>query len=208
MEGDDLIVIVDFGMGNLKSIQKALMDLNVDVQISGNPSAIEQAERLILPGVGAFADGMRNLRSLGLEKTIYDLVLNKKRPILGICLGMQLLATKGSEGGETAGLNILPGEVVRLENGSAKERIPHVGWNEVSIVRQAALFAQIPDKSDFYFSHSYHLKPYDKRNIVGTTQYCGHFVSTINSDNIWGVQFHPEKSGPLGKLLLKNFMTC
>jgi glutamine amidotransferase len=169
---------------------------------------IEQAERLILPGVGAFTDGMRNLRSLGLDKTISDLVLNRKRPILGICLGMQLLATKGTEGGETAGLDILPGEVVRLENGSDKERIPHVGWNEVAIVRQAALFAQIPDKSDFYFVHSYHLKPYDEQNIVGTTQYCGHFVSAINSGNVWGVQFHPEKSGPLGKLLLKNFITC
>ena len=208
MEVDDLIVIVDFGMGNLKSILKALVDLNVDVQISGNPSVIEQAERLILPGVGAFTDGMRNLRSLGLDKTISDLVLNKKRPILGICLGMQLLATKGTEGGETAGLDILPGEVVRLENGSATERIPHVGWNEVAIVRQATLFAEIPDKSDFYFVHSYHLKPYDERNIVGTTHYCGHFVSAINSGNVWGVQFHPEKSGPLGKLLLKNFITC
>jgi len=202
-----MIVIVDFGMGNLKSIQKALVDLDVEVQISGNPSAIEQAERLILPGVGAFADGMRNLRSLGLDKTIRDLALNKKRPILGVCLGMQLLATKGTEGGESAGLDILPGEVVRLEDKSAKERIPHVGWNEVTLTRQTALFAQIPGKSDFYFVHSYHLKPYDERTIVGTTQYCGHFVSAINSGNVWGVQFHPEKSGPLGKLLLKNFVT-
>ena len=207
MEVDDLIVIVDFGMGNLKSILKALVDLNVDAQISGNPSVIEQAERLILPGVGAFTDGMRNLRSLGLDKTISDLVLNKKRPILGICLGMQLLATKGTEGGESAGLDILPGEVVRLENRSAKERIPHVGWNEVAIVRQAALFAQIPDKSDFYFVHSYHLKPYDEQSIVATTDYCGQFASVINSGSIWGVQFHPEKSGPLGKLLLKNFVS-
>ncbi len=207
MEVDDLIVIVDFGMGNLKSIQKALTDLNANIQISDDPLAIEQAERLILPGVGAFADGMNNLRSLGLEKTIRDLVLNKKRPILGICLGMQLLATKGTEGGESAGLDILPGEVVRLEKGSARERVPHVGWNEVALVRQAAIFAQIPNKSDFYFVHSYHLKPYAERSIVGTTNYCGHFVSAINSGNVWGVQFHPEKSGPLGNLLLRNFVT-
>lgn len=207
MEVDDMIVIVDFGMGNLKSIRKALWDLDADVRISSSPSEIERADRLILPGVGAFADGMRNLRSLGLEKMICNQVLNKKRPILGICLGMQLLATKGTEGGESEGLNILPGEVVRLEDRSGKERIPHVGWNEVDLVRQTALFAHIPDKSDFYFVHSYHLKPYDERTIVGITQYCGNFVSAVNSNRVWGVQFHPEKSGPLGKHLLKNFVT-
>jgi glutamine amidotransferase len=200
-------VIVDFGMGNLKSIQNALIGLNAEVRISDNPMTISQAERLILPGVGAFGDGMRNLRSLGLERTIQDLALKKKLPVLGICLGMQLLATKGMEGGETPGLNIIPGEVVRLENGGTKERIPHIGWNEVILRRHGALFAHIPDKSDFYFVHSYHLKPYDEQSIVATTDYCGQFASVINSGNIWGVQFHPEKSGPLGKLVLKNFIS-
>lgn len=201
-----MIAIIDYGMGNLKSIQRALVELNAEVTISNDPRTIAEADRLVLPGVGAFADGMKNLTSLNLDKIIKELTVRKKRPLLGICLGMQLMATKGNEGGRYQGLGIIPGEVKRLEPTAKNERIPHVGWNEVHLLRPSALFMKIPDDSDFYFVHSYHLIPESKEVVVGTTDYCDGFASVVNSGNIWGVQFHPEKSGSLGAAVLRNFI--
>ncbi|MDD4138174.1 MAG: imidazole glycerol phosphate synthase subunit HisH [Methanoregula sp.] len=201
------VTIIDYGMGNLQSIAMALGHWNATVTISGNPDEIFSAEKLILPGVGAFGDGMQNLRSSGLDRVIREAVLESKIPLLGICLGMQLLADTGVEGGVIPGLGLIPGEVKKLVPVKDGERIPHIGWNEVHQVKKDPIFARIPDDSDFYFVHSYHFEPEFSRSIIGRTPYCGTFVSAVNEDNIRGVQFHPEKSSILGLALIKNFLS-
>lgn len=201
------VVIIDYGMGNLGSLRRALSECGAkEVIISQNPREIKAAEKLILPGVGGFADGIKNLRDNDLDQIIRVQALDERIPLLGICLGMQLLATRGFEGGEITGLNIIPGEVKKLQPTIPGERIPHIGWNEVSCIKKNVLVEGIPDSSDFYFVHSYHFHPSDQTNIVGITQYCGSFVSVLNQDSVWGVQFHPEKSSILGFKLIKNFL--
>lgn len=200
------ITIIDYGMGNLQSIATALEHCNATVTISDDSDGIFCAEKLILPGVGAFADGMQNLCSAGLDRVIHEAVTDRKIPILGICLGMQLLADTGVEGGVIPGLGLVSGDVIKLLPSDPKERIPHVGWNEVNYPISNPLFAQIPGGSDFYFVHSYHFVPKSASNIIGVTPYCDSFVSAINKQHIWGVQFHPEKSSILGLTLINNFL--
>lgn len=201
------VVIIDYGLGNLGSIQRAVSECwNGSVSISHIPEEIEAADKLILPGVGAFADGMKNLREKCLDQVIRYQTLNEHIPLLGICLGMQLLATRGYEGGEILGLNIIPGEVKKLQPVTTDERIPHIGWNEVCYNKNNILFQNVANGSDFYFVHSYQFIPENKEDIIGTTPYGGSFVSALNHDSIWGVQFHPEKSSILGFNVLKNFL--
>lgn len=204
------VVIIDYGMGNLGSIQRAVSECGSganDVFVSNIAKEIEAADKLILPGVGAFADGMKNLRETNLDHLIQKLTLKKHIPLLGICLGMQLLATQGHEGGKRDGLNIIPGEVTKLLPTTSEERIPHIGWNEVHFKKNNVLFQNIVNGSDFYFVHSYHLIPDNQDDIIGVTPYCGSFVSALNHDSIWGVQFHPEKSSILGFNVLNNFLS-
>jgi len=201
------VVIIDYGLGNLGSIQRAVSECcNGSVSISYIPEDIEAADKLILPGVGAFVDGMKNLREKCLDQVICYQALNEHIPLLGICLGMQLLATRGYEGSETLGLNIIPGEVKKLRPVTKHERIPHVGWNEVCYNKNNILFENITNGSDFYFVHSYHFLPVNQDDVIGITPYCNSFVSALNHDLIWGVQFHPEKSSILGFKVLKNFL--
>lgn len=199
------IVIIDYGMSNLGSITRALEECDADVLVSDNPEDLKKAEKIVLPGVGAFGDGMKSLNEKGWTKIIKEEVLGNKIPILGICLGMQLLASKGYEGGEFEGLNLIEGEVVKFIPVN-NERIPHVGWNEIMKTKENALFEGIKDNSDFYFVHSYHFKTKNEKDIISTTPYCGTFVSAVNKENIFGTQFHPEKSIPLGFQVLKNFI--
>lgn len=201
------VTIIDYGMGNLQSIAMALEHWNATVTISGNPGDIYSADKLILPGVGAFSDCMGNLRSSGLDRVTCEAVIDHKISLLGICLGMQLLADTGYEGGEIPGLGLIPGEVRKLVPEEPGERIPHIGWNEVRQEKKDPIFDRIPDCSDFYFVHSYHFVPEFSHCIIGRTPYCGTFVSAVNEGNIWGVQFHPEKSSILGLALIKNFLT-
>lgn len=199
------IVIIDYGMSNLGSITRALEKCGANVFVSNKPDDLKTAEKIVLPGVGAFGDGMRNLNEQGWSKIIKEEVLENKIPILGICLGMQLLASKGYEGGEFDGLNLIEGEVVRFTP-KTNERIPHVGWNEIFQTKPNVLFEGINDGSDFYFVHSYHFKVKNEGDVISTTPYCGKFVSAVNKENIFGTQFHPEKSIPLGFQVLKNFI--
>ncbi len=198
-------VIIDYGMGNLASVLRALEECGADVVLSKDPESLLSAHRAVLPGVGAFGLGMQNLNAAGWPEYIHRAVANPQVAFLGICLGMQLLADKGFEHGENKGLGLIPGEVVRLTEAPG-ERIPHVGWNEINIAETSPIFREVPEKTDFYFVHSYHFKTKSKSDIAATTPYGGGFVSAVRRGNIWGTQFHPEKSSHAGFQLLKNFL--
>lgn len=196
--------IVDYGMGNLLSVKRAFEKCGADVFIAQRPEDLYSADHIVLPGVGAFPVGIKNLEKEGFREILDRLVLQKGVPLLGICLGMQLLAAKGYEMQESEGLGYLQGEVIRMEPEKG-ERIPHVGWNEIEIKKNSVLLKGISDLTDFYFVHSYHFHA-DKKDIIATTPYCGCFTSIVEKDNIFGTQFHPEKSQKPGFLLIKNFL--
>lgn len=199
--------IIDYGMGNLLSVQRAFEKCGSDAVIIDNPLELRDAERIVLPGVGAFPDAMDNLRKNGWIEELNRAVLEKETPILGICLGMQLLADKGYEVRECDGLGYIPGEIIRFTQTQEKERIPHVGWNEILKREEAPLFDGIADGTNYYFVHSYHFRVANEENIATVTPYCGEFVSSVIKDNIVGTQFHPEKSQKAGFKLIKNFLS-
>lgn len=201
------VVITDYGMGNLDSVARAVQECGGDPLISHKAEDFEEAHYIILPGVGAFTTGMNHLSASGLNEILREQVINQGIPFLGICLGMQLLAKKGLEGGETQGLGWIEGEVKRLEPDTPDIRIPHVGWNEVIFNKPSPLFEGITTGKDFYFVHSYHFLCQHSQEAIAHTPYCGNFVSAVNKDNIFGVQFHPEKSQRLGFKVLKNFLS-
>jgi glutamine amidotransferase len=200
------VAIVDYGMGNIDSIVRAIEETGVSPIVTNKREDFADAGSIILPGVGAFADGMFNIRAYGLDEVLKEEVIKKKTPILGICLGMQLFAKKGFEGGEVEGLGWIEGEVRKLQSIEPNTKIPHIGWNEINLVRNSLLVEGIPEKKDFYFAHSYHLVCKNDIDVVAWTPYCGRFVSIIANENIFGVQFHPEKSQRFGLQLLRNFV--
>lgn len=201
------VVVVDYGMCNLGSVRRAFEECGAhDVLVSDNPQDLKSADKIVLPGVGAFGQGMQNLHSRGWVPALKEAALEKNIPLLGICLGMQLLADKGYEGGEFEGLGLIPGEVKKLIPTPADKRIPHVGWNEVHQKVSSALLKDIPDATDFYFVHSFHFAAKKKESVACETPYCGRFVSVVEDKNIFGVQFHPEKSQRPGFQLIRNFL--
>jgi len=194
-------------MGNLRSVQKAFEKVGASATISNNHEIIKNADKLVLPGVGSFKDGMKHLHELGLINILQEEVLQKKKPFLGICLGMQLIASRGYENGETKGLNWIDAEVVKFNftKSSQQLKVPHVGWNELQFNNSNTLFQNIKEFSDFYFVHSYYFKT--KENIVTSyTNYGIQFTSSIQKDNIFAFQFHPEKSQEVGLKIIKNFV--
>ena len=200
------IIIIDYGIGNLASVHRSLQVCGVNAVVSDNPDDLKTATGIILPGVGAFIDGITQLRTKGWVQSLQEEVISNKIPLLGICLGMQLLAESSTEGkGETEGLGFIKGRVVRFEPTSLNEKIPQVGWNEVTQKTPHKLFGSIPNHKDFYFVHSYHFIASDQAEVLGTTPYCGEFSSVLAKDNIFGAQFHPEKSQAAGLQFLKNF---
>ena len=199
------VLIINYGMGNLGSVRRAFEECGADVLVSSDPADLPKAERIVLPGVGAFADGMAHLDSAGWPEPLRLALRNPGVHLLGICLGMQLLATKGYEGGETDGLGLIPGIVNRLQPTNG-ERVPHIGWNEVRSDCCTPLLKGIPTGTDFYFVHSYHFQPTEATHVVATTPYCGDFVSVIGAGNVFGTQFHPEKSSKPGFGLIRNFL--
>jgi len=200
------LLIVDYGMGNLHSVQRSLEEVGAACFISDSPSAIKECSGIIIPGVGAFPDGMKNLEATGMADAIRDAAAESRTPVLGICLGMQLLASRGLEGGDTAGLGLIPG-VVDLLPRLPDERIPHVGWNEISITREDPLLEGVKDHTDFYFVHSYAFKAEDPGYIIATTPYAGGFPSIIGHGTVRGCQFHPERSSKAGFRILTNFLS-
>lgn len=201
------VAIVDYKMGNLDSAARAVEECGGAPVVTNRARDLEDASYIILPGVGAFGVGMRNIRELGLDQTLREQVIEKGVPFLGICLGMQLMAARGWEGEEAEGLGWIDGEVTRLEPDGPDERVPHIGWNEVAHDGSSPLFRDIPSGKDFYFVHSYHLSCRDEGAVIARTPYCGGFVSGVNSDNLFGVQFHPEKSQRLGFQVIRNFLS-
>ena len=201
------IAIVDYGLCNLDSVTRAVEECGGTPLVTNRARDLETATHIILPGVGAFPDAMNQIRQLSLDTALQEQVLDNQIPFLGICLGMQLMATKGWEGGETEGLGLIEGEVKRLEPDTPNTHIPHIGWNEVHYVRDNPLFQGVPSGKDFYFVHSYHFCCCREEEIIARTPYCGWFVSAIYRSHIFGTQFHPEKSQKLGFQVLKNFLS-
>ncbi len=200
-----MITIIDYGMGNLGSIQNMLRRLGVDVEITSDVELIRKAKKLILPGVGAFDKAMMNLENRDLISVLNEQVLKNRIPLLGICLGMQLL-TKGSEEGELNGLGWIDAETLRFNfSPGMKLRVPHMGWNTLTVQQKSCLFQQMYEEPRFYFVHSYYVKCKSQESILATTHYGIDFASGITQDNIYGLQFHPEKSHKFGMQVLKNF---
>jgi glutamine amidotransferase len=200
------VAIIDYGMCNLDSVARAVEECGGAPIVTDQARDIETANRIILPGVGAFPDAMRNIRQRSLDRILGEQVLGQQIPFLGICLGMQLLATKGWEVEETAGLGWIDGDVRRLEPNEDDTRVPHIGWNEVIFTGASPLFMGIPSGKDFFFLHSYQLICWNEQDVIAHTPYCGHFVSAVTRGLIFGVQFHPEKSQRLGFQVLRNFL--
>ncbi len=202
-----MIVIVDYGMGNLRSVEKAIASIGASSVISNDPDAISKADKLVIPGVGAFGDCMKNIRAYGIEDAVKQSIA-KGMPVIGICLGMQMLFEDGDENPGVKGLGLMKGSVKGFDhNLSAGKglKIPHMGWNIVRQIKKSFLFEGIPDKSYFYFVHSYYPSPVEDVSI-GITDHGIDFTSVIQKDNVVATQFHPEKSQANGLKLLSNFV--
>ncbi|MCM3079721.1 imidazole glycerol phosphate synthase subunit HisH [Brevibacillus invocatus] len=198
-----MIGIIDYGMGNLYSLSKALERLGYSYEFVSVPERLQEYTGLIVPGVGAFGDAIANIRELGLEQGIQDYVASG-RPILGICLGMQLLFDKSEEHGEHQGLSLLGGEVVRFQG---DYKVPHMGWNQLKISTNSnlPLLEGVADGDYVYFVHSYHVRVKDRAALLATTEYNQDVTAIVGQGNVYGMQFHPEKSGDTGMRLLRNF---
>ncbi len=200
------VAIIDYGLCNLDSIRRAVEMCGGDPVVTDAPEVLASANLLILPGVGAFGVAMENLRARGMDHAIREQV-GAGVPLLGICLGMQLLASRSTEGGSNAGLDLIPGDVALLKEHATGERVPHIGWNSVvSERRDEPLLAGIASGTDFYFVHSYHVRCATQADALASTPYCGGFTSMIRHDHVAGTQFHPEKSQRAGFRLLTNFL--
>lgn len=198
-----MIAIIDYDAGNLKSVEKALKSLGQETIVSRDSSVIKAADKVILPGVGSFGDAMNNLDHFNLVDTIKDIAEGGK-PFLGICLGLQLLFERSDETPGAEGLSILPGEILRIPPSDGL-KIPHMGWNSINIKDNARLFNGVPDNSYVYFVHSYYLKASDEDIVAATTEYSTHIHASVEKNNIFACQFHPEKSSDIGLRILNNF---
>ena len=200
-----MITIIDYGVGNIRAYINLYERININIKVAYNATDLKNATKIILPGVGAFDYAMTRLNSSGMRERITELVLDKKIPIIGICVGMQMLGDK-SEEGELPGLGWIPGKVMQFDSSvlSSERRLPHMGWNNISHDNDN-LFNAIDLNNRFYFLHSYYFKCKNEENILATTDFGTNFTSAIKKDNIYGVQFHPEKSHNNGVQLLKNF---
>ncbi|WNR44818.1 imidazole glycerol phosphate synthase subunit HisH [Paenibacillus roseipurpureus] len=198
-----MIAIIDYGMGNLHSVSKAVERLGYEALVTGDPERILAAEGAILPGVGAFGDAMEHLRESGLDATVKQYAASGK-PLLGICLGMQLLFSSSEEHGEHEGLGLLPGSVVRFRG---DYKVPHMGWNRLSYRQsESPIFTGI-EEGHVYFVHSFHAKPERESDLLAVTDYYQPVTAIVGRENVYGMQFHPEKSGEIGMKLLGNFLT-
>jgi glutamine amidotransferase len=201
-----MVAIIDYGIGNTRSISKMIEKLGFEAIVTKNESDIRRAQSIILPGVGSFDNAAKKLRETGLISTLSELALDRRKPFLGICLGMQLLF-KSSEEGVDFGLGWIDGKVIKFEqNKMPFKKIPHMGWNTVEYNTQSPLFKNVNSEIRFYFTHSFHVSGVNDSEIIGTTNYGYDFISAVQRNNIYGVQFHPEKSHRFGLQLIKKFL--
>lgn len=198
-----MIALIDYGIGNLRSVEKALAAVGAYVQLTTEPEVIRAADKVVLPGVGAFGDGMAGLRQRGLEAVI-ETVFQEGKALLGICLGMQLLFEVSYELGEHRGLGLLPGEVRKFERGDLK--VPQTGWNQVRAEKDSPLLASLAPNSYAYFNHSYFCEPADREDILASSEYGVRYAAVVGRGRLYGVQFHPEKSQAVGLQILRNFV--
>ncbi len=199
------IAVVDYGLGNTGSVLNMLRYLDIKAGLCADFNDLKRASHIILPGVGAFDQGMKNLKNSGMDEMLYEMILIRKIPVLGICLGMQLLTMRSAEG-TNAGLGWLNANTISFEQSySAQLRIPHTGWNTVKPSEKSVLLKDMPEDARFYFVHSYHVQSHDTEIVAGKTFYGGWFDSVIEHENIFGCQFHPEKSHRFGMSVFKNF---
>lgn len=198
-----MIAVVDYGAGNLRSVYNALSHLGADAQVVSNPSRLAEAEKVVLPGVGAFGAGMKALREAGFIEPIHR-VVEAGKPLIGICLGMQYLFESSEELGQHDGLGLLEGRVVKFADDTP--RIPHIGWNQLHLTNPHPMLAGVPDGSYAYFVHSYYVQPRDPNVVLANTDYGTNYASVVGKDNVVGIQCHPEKSQTVGLRFLQNFV--
>ena len=199
-----MVAIIDYDAGNIKSVEKAMQFLGQEVTVTRDRETILNADKVILPGVGAFGDAMGKLRQYGLDKVIHE-VVEKNIPLLGICLGLQLLFERSDETPGVEGLGVLKGEILRIPEKEGR-KIPHMGWNSLRYPHQGRLFRGIPEDSYVYFVHSYYLKAEDENIVTATTEYSTLIHASVEQGNVFACQFHPEKSSDVGLQILKNFV--
>jgi glutamine amidotransferase len=208
-----LIAVIDYGSGNLKSAAKALelvasnINKNFNISVTSDPKIIKQSDKIVLPGQGSFRDCYSGIKRIpGLDEALNEFVLEKKKPILGICVGMQLFAKIGYESQETKGFGWIDAEVRKINNMNKKIKLPHMGWNEIELKEDCFIFSNIKNKSHFYFIHSYEFMTKQKDCVVATTNYGNSIIVSVEKENIVGTQFHPEKSQKNGLIILENFL--
>ena len=200
------ITMIDYGASNIRSAQKALEAVGAEVTVTSDPDVVRQGTRLVLPGVGAFGAGMDALRARGLDTAVVE-TSARGVPLLGICLGMQFLFEQSDEMGEHMGLGLLPGGVTRFDLADPTLKVPHMGWNQIEYENEHALLHEVPSGSHTYFVHSYYCVPANRDHIIATTTYGHPFTSIVGHNNVFGIQFHPEKSQKRGLQLLRNYLT-
>ena len=204
------ITIVDYKSGNISSVINSFKEVaqnKVKIEVTSDVSKIKSTDKVVLPGQGSFKSCVDALQSIkGLVDCLNDFVMNKKKPLLGICVGLQMFADVGYEESETKGLGWIPGKVTKIDNQNGKYKLPHIGWNQINLVKDSKIFRDIKDKSHMYFVHSYEFVPTDKNFIPATTDYSSKHICAVEKENIFGTQFHPEKSDKTGLKIINNFI--
>ena len=205
------VTIVDYKSGNISSVINSFKEVahdKVKIEVTSDLKKIKSSDKVVLPGQGSFKSCIDALNSInGLVETLNDFAINNKKPLLGICVGLQMFADIGYEETETKGLSWIPGKVTKIDNQNGKYKLPHIGWNEINIMKDSKIFKDIKDKSHMYFVHSYEFIPNDKNVISATTNYSSNHVCAVETENIFGTQFHPEKSDKTGLKIIDNFMS-
>ncbi len=204
------VTIVDYKSGNISSVINSFKDVakgKVKIEVTSDINKIKSSDKVVLPGQGSFKSCTDALKSInGLVETLNEFAINNKKPLLGICVGLQMFADTGYEEIETKGLGWISGKVTKIENQNGKYKLPHIGWNEINILKDSRIFKDIKDKSHMYFVHSYEFVPKDKNIVLATTDYSSNHVCAVEKDNIFGTQFHPEKSDKIGLKIIDNFI--